>query len=370
MAARLITLQPFKALFLLAGSMYNGIRIPLWILYYIPSFLRQHPQWSFRQAFVVRLLKAIINTFSSAEYGQGTPLKGNPKKGWVIIQPARASAYTGVVVKDKLTVPGAIGGTWYPKTLEKYNGEDIVFHVHGGAFVVGDGRAKDSGFTAKSILKNSKAAYAFFPQYRLSCNNARFPAALQDVITSYVYLTETAGIPASKITISGDSAGGNLAMSLLRYIADSPEAKLPSPVCAWIWSLWVDPGRCLITDPPFFSTNNRTDYLNDAFGAWGARTYTPRPETGLTMAHPNICFAGTAFATPTPLFFSSGEAEALVKVIVKAAQEFQNIPGNKVEIQIQDNAPHDIILLGDVIGFEKEIEVAVKAAQKFLESVQ
>jgi phenylpyruvate tautomerase PptA (4-oxalocrotonate tautomerase family) len=88
------------------------------------------------------------------------------------------------------------------------------------------------------------------------------------------------------------------------------------------------------------------------------------------MAHPNICFAGTAFATPTPLFFSSGEAEALIEAITKAAQELRNIPGNKVEIHIQDNAPHDIILLGDAIGFEKETDIAVKAAQKFLESVQ
>jgi acetyl esterase/lipase len=367
MAGSLITRQPFKTLFLLVATAYTAIRIPFWIIYFVPSFLRQHPQWSYRQAFVVRVLSAVLNTMSLAERGKATPLSGDAKKGWVVVQPARADAYTGVVSKDKLTKPGPVGGTWYPKTLQKYNGEDIVFHVHGGAFVIGDGRAGDSGFTAQSILKHTKAKYTFFPQYRLSCNGARFPAALQDVITSYVYLTETLKIPANKITISGDSAGANLSISLLRYIADHPQANLPNPGCAWLWSLWVNPGRSLITDPPFFSTNAKTDYLNDAFGAWGARTYTPRPETGITMAHPNICFTGNAFATPTPLFFGIGECEALQKDILQAAQDFKNVPGNNVEIHVQDKAVHDIILLGNIVGFEKENTLAMKAANKFLE---
>lgn len=271
MAASLITRQPFKALYILLSTVYTGVRIPFWILYFIPSFLRQHPQWSYRQALVVRILSAVLKTVSTSEHGKSTPLHGNASKGWVVVQPARADAYTGVVSKDKLTKPVPIGGTWYPKTLQKYTGGDIVLHIHGGAFVIGDGRAGDSGFTAQSILKNSKASHTFLPQYRLSSNGARFPAALQDVITSYCYLTETLAIPEDRITISGDSAGANLSVSLLRYIADHPEAKLTSPRCAWLWSLWVDPGRSLITDPPFFSANARTDYLNDAFGTWGAR---------------------------------------------------------------------------------------------------
>jgi acetyl esterase/lipase len=368
MAASLITRQPFKALYILLSTVYTGVRIPFWILYFIPSFLRQHPQWSYRQALVVRILSAVLKTVSTSEHGKSTPLHGSASKGWVVVQPARADAYTGVVSKDKLTKPVPIGGTWYPKTLQKYTGGDIVLHIHGGAFVIGDGRAGDSGFTAQSILKNSKASHTFLPQYRLSSNGARFPAALQDVITSYCYLTETLAIPEDRITISGDSAGANLSVSLLRYIADHPEAKLTSPRCAWLWSLWVDPGRSLITDPPFFSANARTDYLNDAFGTWGARTYTPRPETGITMAHPNICFIGTAFATPTPLFFSVGECEALQSVIIQAAREFKNVPGNKVEVYIEDYAVHDIILMGHVLGFKEQVSEAVKAAGKFLES--
>ena len=368
MSASLITRQPLKALFILLSSVYTIIRIPFWIVYFIPYFLRPHPQWSYRQALVVRVLSAYLKTVSQAEYGKATPLKGNSSKGWVVIQPARADAYTGVVSKDKETNPQPLGGTWYPKTLQKYTGGDIVLHVHGGAFVIGDGRRGDSSFAAKMILKHTNATHAFFPQYRLSCNGARFPAALQDVISSYCYLTETLEIPAGKITLSGDSAGANLSMSLLRYIADHPQAKLTSPGCAWLWSPWVDPGKSLITDQPYFSSTSHTDYLNDAFGSWGARAYTPRPETGTTMNHPNICFIGTAFATPTPLFFSVGECESMCADITRVYQEFKAIQGNKVELQVQTRAVHDIILIGNIVGFEKEAVVAAKAANKFLES--
>jgi hypothetical protein len=86
------------------------------------------------------------------------------------------------------------------------------------------------------------------------------------------------------------------------------------------------------------------------------------------MAHPNICFIGTAFATPTPLFFSIGECEALCADMAKVYQEFKAIPGNTVELQVQTSAVHDIILVGDIVGFEKEAIVATKAANKFLES--
>jgi acetyl esterase/lipase len=367
MASRLITYQPIKSIFLLFSVALITARIPFWIVYFVPSFLRQHPEWTYKQALAVRVLKGWLNSISLAEHGPSTPLRGKVSKGWVVIQPAKSNVYTGVVIQDKEIKPEPIGGTWYPKTLEKYNGGEIVLHTHGGAFVVGDGRPGDSGFTAKTILKNTKVSHVFFPQYRLSSNGARFPAALQDVITSYHYLTEALAIPAEKITVSGDSAGGNLTLSLLRYIADNPKAGLPNPGCAWLWSMWADPGTSLITDAPFFASNTQTDYLTDTFTSWGARTYKPSPESGLTLAHPNICFVGTPFATPTPVFFSVGECEGLYPDIVKVYEGLKTVSGNKVDLYIENKAAHDIILVGPIIGFEKQADEAARRANRFLE---
>ena len=47
-------------------------------------------------------------------------------------------------------------------------------------------------------------------------------------------------IPASNIVTSGDSAGGNVAIALLRYISSPEGNNLPSPLAALLWSPSVD----------------------------------------------------------------------------------------------------------------------------------
>lgn len=87
------------------------------------------------------------------------------------------------------------------------------------------------------ILKQTGASHVFMPQYRLSSHaDCQFPAALQDAVTSYSYLTQELGVPGSKIILSGDSAGGNLVLALLRYLADYTERlALQVPSAAWLW---------------------------------------------------------------------------------------------------------------------------------------
>lgn len=107
----------------------------------------------------------------------------------------------------------------------------------GGAFVTYTGRNEDGAFASATILKQTKASHVFMPQYRLSHgDNTRFPAALQDVVTAYCYLTQELGVPASKIVLSGDSAGANLVMAFVRYLADhGKEVELDNPKAAWLW---------------------------------------------------------------------------------------------------------------------------------------
>jgi len=85
------------------------------------------------------------------------------------------------------------------------------------------------------------------------------------------------------------------------------------------------------------------------------------------MAHPSICFLGTAFKTPTPLFISTGECELLFAENVKLYEELKAVPGNNVELQIGQAAPHDIIAVGEMLGFEKEAILGVRRAGEFWE---
>lgn len=365
----LITSYPGKFIWVLLAAAFNMARLPFWMLYYIPIGTRPTRKWSYNQAIRRRILHAFLTNSSLVEVKTPESLEpGKEGNQFVIIEPASSTSYKGVVTKDPEIKPKAIGGTWYPAPLETSSGaEEVVIHFHGGAFMIGDGRKDDAGFVAKTILDNTPATHVFCPQYRLSSNpGGRFPSALQDAITSIQHVTQVIGVPAKRITISGDSAGGNLTLSLLRYIHDQPEAGIPSPSCAFLWSPWVDPGRSMIPG----SFNCQTDYIPENFGNWGARNYQPAGASGITLSDGHIRFVDNPFATPTALFFSAGQCEALFSDIIKAYESFRAIEGNKCELKIEEDAPHDCILVAPLSGWGETAVETAKAAGGFLLSLQ
>ncbi|PQE21207.1 alpha beta hydrolase fold-3 domain containing protein [Rutstroemia sp. NJR-2017a BVV2] len=369
-ASTVLTTFPGKHIWVFCALIYNLCRLPFWAFYYIPQSFRPSPQWSYNQALRVRVFKAFLGTLSRIEVLTPHDLTpGAEASRFTIIHPARSDRYLGVTMSNFEIRPETLGGTWYPNRPTNASAAgDVVLHFHGGAYVVGSGRPVDSGFTAKTIIANSTAAHVFCPQYRLASNpGGKFPAALQDAVTSYLYLVDTLRISPKRIVVSGDSAGGNLVLALLRYIHDNPEAVLPHPGCAWLWSPWTNPEGALT--PGFLADNPRlpTDYMGEGFGAWGARCFKPLEGSGVTMAHPSICFLGTAFKTLTPLFISTGECELLFAENVKLYEEFKAVPGNNVELQIEQAAPHDIISVGEMLGFEKEVILGVRRAGEFWE---
>lgn len=369
----LLTRQPGKALWTLFALAVNAVRLPIWLLIYIPSFMRPHPKWSYRQAILVRIVRAFL--WNSALVAVKTPLSitaDKEKERWVLVGPAPSKVYTGVASQTREPKAQKTGGTWYPAVPTKNSKPSyVVLHFHGGAFAIGTGRTSEMGHTAKTLIDNTPATHVFAPEYRLSSNpGGKFPAALQDAITAYHYLLNDLDIPADKIVVSGDSAGGNLALSLVRYIHDNgKETDLPELGCAWLWSPWADPGGALNTAIMATSPNYPTDYLTPGFGKWGAEELKPALASGIDLSHPSINFLGNAFPTKTPIYISSGEAEVLLHDDIKLYEDFKAIKGNKVQLQIEEYAPHDIILTAEKIGFEKEAAQAAKRAGKFLQSL-
>jgi acetyl esterase/lipase len=110
----------------------------------------------------------------------------------------------GVVFQDA-TVGGISG--WWAKPAQARNGVAIL-HLHGGWFNWGTARAYRN-FVGHIAL--SAGADAFIPDYRLAPEHP-FPAALRDIEACYRGLLES-GI--ARIALTGDSAGGNLALVVL-----------------------------------------------------------------------------------------------------------------------------------------------------------
>ena len=118
------------------------------------------------------------------------------------------SAPVGVVYEaDRI---GGVSGWWCRP--ENARPGHAIMHVHGGWFNWGSAQA--FRHLAGHIAVSAGVA-AFVPDYRLAPEHP-FPAAAEDVRACYFGLTERGF---SKIAITGDSAGGNLALELLVYLA-------------------------------------------------------------------------------------------------------------------------------------------------------
>jgi monoterpene epsilon-lactone hydrolase len=110
---------------------------------------------------------------------------------------------------------GGISGFW-AKPARAQKGAAII-HVHGGWFNFGSAHAYRN---LVGHIASRAGADAFIPDYRLAPENL-FPAAIMDVEACYRGLVDK-GI--KKIAVTGDSAGGNLALVLLSIVSGKGEA--------------------------------------------------------------------------------------------------------------------------------------------------
>jgi acetyl esterase/lipase len=140
--------------------------------------------------------------------------------------------YRSLVSRGVRRVPcasGSVRGEWL---IPRASRPGIVLFVHGGGFV------SCSAATHRPIaaaLARLSGHNVFSLDYRLAPEH-RFPAALEDVLAAYAWLTAEAA-PRQRIVLAGDSAGGNLVIAAamrLRDLHQTPPAGLV------VFSPWTD----------------------------------------------------------------------------------------------------------------------------------
>jgi acetyl esterase/lipase len=369
----LLASQPFKGVYVLGAIGFEVLRFPLFLFKYLVGYGRQHPQWTYRQAVAVRVFYSALYHIASIRMKTALPhAPGAEKERFVLIKPAKDEVYKGPLRGVSDIKPVEIGATWYPAPLSAGSDKSnirVILHIHGGAFVTGDGRTLASGYMANKFLKHSSATHVFCPQYRLSELPASktsnpFPAALQDTLTSYLYLLNDLGIPPKDIILAGDSAGGNLAISLLRYIAEyGSDLDIPNPSTALLWSPWVDPSD---TTGSYVYDNDHyvTDYLSPPFTSWGTAAYAGL--AGLeTLKQPYVSHKYKMFKTEVPMFVNTGGGEVLYYDDVEWAGKMKEA-GNDVTLDVEDLVPHDVLLMGNILGFNTEATNCAKRAGEWL----
>lgn len=107
-----------------------------------------------------------------------------------------------------------------------------VLYLHGGGYMAGS--IVSHRYVAIEIGRSARARTLAL-DYRRAPEHP-YPAQLDDALAAYRHLLDQ-GLPAGKIAVGGDSAGGNLTLALLIALRTRG---LPLPACGWLVSPWSD----------------------------------------------------------------------------------------------------------------------------------
>jgi acetyl esterase len=134
----------------------------------------------------------------------------------------------GLKSAEALSIPSAAGAIpariYTPMKLRQTNGlAPCLVFFHGGGWVIGD---LDTHDVVCRKLAHEGELIVISVDYRLAPEN-KFPAAVDDAIAATKWIAGNAGqlgIDAARLTVGGDSAGGNLAavVSLAARDGDGP----------------------------------------------------------------------------------------------------------------------------------------------------
>ncbi|KAJ5280433.1 Alpha/Beta hydrolase protein [Penicillium angulare] len=329
------------------------------LIYYIPKFNRPNAAWSHKTSLVTQILKELVRHRVAIRYRTPKSLEpGSEGDQFIVLSPQNtitnhdngdlsSAVYTGSLTAIPTIQPVPIGAVWFPDAPSpNVPLQRLVIHFHPSGFVLFGPRKADGVSWGPTKFGQLSEWPVLSVQYRLSLDKDKttFPAAIQDAITAYVYALETLKIPAENIVLSGESAGGNLVVAMIRYIRMENPA-LPLPRAGLLWSPWLNMTRESILGLDTHR-NASTDYIETGFCQWGAESYIP---SGWSEHNPYFTPLGNEFRSNVPLFIEAGTSEVLYDDIVQFARNMKN-KGTDVELHEALNAPHSIFSVGEVFG--------------------
>ena len=180
-----------------------------------------------------------------------------------------------------------------------------LLYLHGGGFAF---YPKDSYRNLIALVTLAANTSTFAVDYRLAPEYP-FPAALDDARAAYRWLLKR-GVPPSQIVIAGDSAGGNLTLTLL---CDLRDRGLPLPALG----IGLSPATEFDIIRPSMTANEHSDWITGHMAlVW--RDWYCRPEQrSLPLVSP---IRANLRGLP-PIYIQAGRAEILYDSIAAFAIE-------------------------------------------------
>lgn len=300
--------------------------------------------------------------------------------GFVLIPPAASDLVVGSIkgYADKAGVrPETIIGYWFGDSLEErpvQEGEVVVMNMHGGAYVLGTAHPKDgTANIPKGLVSYGNQSGAITRvlsiEYRLSASypfkpSSPFPTALLDALSGYTYLLSQ-GFKPHNILFSGDSAGGNLAIALMRYLIEYNLPSMPPPSGLILTSPWSDMSMQHYRPGGSSDTNYASDYLgSSSLGNYALVGFLGPHNPQEYLYNPYMSPASPFLANEVQLFdkrwprtmIICGGAEMMLDEI-KSLRHAMEAGGVEVKWLEVEDAVHDFFAIP---GFSKHSELAFK----------
>ena len=204
----------------------------------------------------------------------------------------------------------------------------MVLHLHGGGYVMGSAElsAPFAGRLAEAV-----GGWSLVPDYRLAPEHP-FPAALHDALAAYRWLARE--YPRAPIIVSGECAGGGLALSLALALRDEQGVRMPagihvvSPFCDLALAA-EHPGPGAVTDPWF----NRITLIQLA------ACYLHDTDPGQALVSP----VRADLSGLPPLLIQAAEPEALFSTAERLAEQARGA-GVPVTFSPAADSVHSFIL--------------------------
>lgn len=183
-----------------------------------------------------RLVSALLR--STVKLGSRTPVAlPVPLVRLAIEAPARLTRWAVRVRRKPIAHPKLRGEWLHPRSGTR---EGAVLYLHGGGYFFGSSlthRPLTARLAGKCRLPVLSLDYRLAPEHP-------HPAALEDAHAAWRHLRDS-GLPASRIAVAGDSAGGGLALALMLLLRDLGEELPAAAVCFSPWTDLVGTGPSL-----------------------------------------------------------------------------------------------------------------------------
>ena len=210
------------------------------------------------------------------------------------------------------------------KPLFAHNPDYVILHCHGGGYVSG-GLDYAGNLAVKLAMATGFTVYSF--AYRLAPEHP-YPAATEDVNAVWEYITGNIA-EADHVFLSGDSAGGNMALCLTqRLLAEGKSV----PRELLLFSPWTD----MTGTAESYETNKDIDpILTKEFVMYSAKAYMGDRDPEDAVFSPLF----GSFENFPPVYIMAGRNGILIDDSVKLKERIDQA-GGTAELDIEEKGWH------------------------------